>query len=224
MAEKSSTRSCDGALLILTTKTDSTGWFGMSRIFCVAPLHWKHEAVILNNSNQKCTIGTGENLNSFNAAKYGEFLTFRNNADVAEEQCQIVCDTSGTFWLQSLQGRTFLNGKLVRDSPVKLKFGDIFHFSHIFSTCLDSLVIHLANRRTILYRRNSRWKEYAVFKFDRMTCNAEEERKAETNSVHDLDIHPIFENHIILTKIFEHVVNSNIPWDQRDLLNCRLVS
>ncbi|OXA47641.1 hypothetical protein Fcan01_17764 [Folsomia candida] len=117
------------------------------------------------------TIGTGENLDTFNTEKYGEFLTYRNTVTVAEEQCQIYCDTRGTFWLKSLKGRTLLNGKLVRDSPVELKFGDVFYFSDIFGTWFESLVFRLAKRwnywNTKIYRKFS-WfpKEYPVFKFE----------------------------------------------------------
>ncbi|OXA44306.1 uncharacterized protein LOC118438313 [Folsomia candida] len=210
---------------------------------------WEREAVLLNKPGQKYTIG--KNLESFDPGKYGQFLKFCDNADVSEEHCQIECDASGNFWLRSLgQAKTFLNGKLIQDSPVKLKFGDILYFSYIFSPFWDSLLFHLAKsrgRKKLLYRKNSSGEEFAVFKFDILTLGDPVNRKlpnrtkykASNQDKSDPGLpdfknkspiyplhHPIFENHIILTKIFEHLANPDpwMPWHQRNLFNFRLVS
>ncbi|XP_035702720.1 uncharacterized protein LOC118434078 isoform X1 [Folsomia candida] len=261
----------DGALYILR-RSHPADFFNYDDCIPVGPdydddpLEWKSDALIFNVPGQKYTIGSGENLDGFDREKHGQLLIFHNKANVDQEQCQIECDASGTFWLRSLgQTSTFLNGKLIRESPVKLKFGDIFYFSHIPSQFWDSLSTNedmTVNGIKNLYRKNVSWKEYAVLKFEspaslidwqrkQMARNEDDNSKigckqcyesmtrvlkrwqsayafltACLSSFKDPEHnHPIFENHVILTKIFEHVANSSVPCHTRkDLFNFRLVS
>ncbi|OXA64578.1 hypothetical protein Fcan01_00702 [Folsomia candida] len=221
----------DGVLFILTRKSPPP-CDGCGGDHCATPISsrtnsdltsidWKREAILLNNPGRKYTIGSGNDLENLDPEKYGQFLIFRNKADGSAKTC--------------------LNGKLIPDSPVMLKSGDIFHFSHIFSQLWDSVLIHLVNigdgKR--LYRKNKLGEEYAVFKFDKLTCVTEEKRplpkktnipdKSVTESQDrqkSLINHLVFENHVILTKIFEHLANPDpsAPWNQDDLFTCRLVS
>ncbi|XP_035702764.1 uncharacterized protein LOC118434090 [Folsomia candida] len=175
----------DGVLFILTRISLSRGYGTDQRVRVrinsdVNQPYWTREVILLNNPGRKYTIGSGNDLENLDPEKYGQFLIFRNKADVAEEHCQIECDENGTFWLYSLgSANTFLNGKLIPDSPVMLKFGDIFHFSHIISQLWDSALIHLTKTgyRKRLYRMNKLGEEYAVFKFDKKPTNSYENKQ-----------------------------------------------
>ncbi|XP_035715079.1 uncharacterized protein LOC118438644 isoform X1 [Folsomia candida] len=239
----------DATLLILRGTVCSSGCAAGS--ICVCPdseYKWEKEAALLNNIGQKYTIGSGKNLDNLDLEKYGQFLIFHLHADVADVQCQIECDTDGNFWFHGLgYSDTFVNGKLLipnfikfpeeqrfgrvrnhrvknkwEDSPVKLKSGDVFYFSYVCSHLWDHKLASSCGRR--LYRKNPVGKDYTVFKFERPTPtksvqNLNDEDSSPPN-------HPIFNNHIILSKILQNLVSStsNILTNQTDLLNCRLVS
>ncbi|OXA45348.1 hypothetical protein Fcan01_20031 [Folsomia candida] len=217
---------CHGALLSLG-RTRATSGCGAWACLC-SSIEWEQDAVILNNAGQKCTIGSGQNLNSFNPEKHGEFLTFPNKADIADQHFQIECDPYGSFCLRRFGWQNiFLNGYLIQNYPVELEFGDIFYFSPIFPQCWDSFLIPIVKNKDwkrLLYRKNRAGKEYVVFKFARLGLGHRVKRKLDFYNQSSPTYPAIFENHVILTNIFEHVVNTKISWKQADLLSCRLVS
>ncbi|XP_035713785.1 uncharacterized protein LOC118438112 [Folsomia candida] len=226
---------CDGALFILGRRASTSGC-GAADFFCPRFNHsvtWKHEADIVNNGGEKYTIGSAKNLETLDDEKYGEFLIFRDKVDLSEEHFRIESDANGTFWLHSLGGReTFLNGKLLEDST-ELKFGNIFYFSPIFSPFWDSRLIPLAKKgrsQGLLYHKKWSGQEYAVFKFERLIRDATGKQIIQETGKNDINklflCHPIFYNHVILTTIFERLVNpssSHTRYNEH-LFTCRLVS
>ncbi|XP_035700426.1 uncharacterized protein LOC110861179 isoform X2 [Folsomia candida] len=133
-------------------------------------------------------------------------------------------------------GETFVNGKLL-DSKDRLKFGDMFYFSLNLSKLWDPELDK--SKIWKLYRRNACGRDFAVFKFKRLTpkgrtqqdnkeanhednANSEDFHGSSTNP--KLVKHPIFDENSILTKIFEYLIPENNDNQQKDLFNCRLVS
>lgn len=86
---------------------------------------------------------------------------------------------------------------------------DMLHTTHATKRFIKFLI-----QRLELDKRANR----KLVNASKLICEKVNNQSSSTNN------HLIFKNYIILTNIFEHVVNTKISWDQKDLLNCRLVS